>query len=153
MYRFLTTLFKVVLIYLVLLIYEVTLPNPYSAATHFGGVTDWYLEPRQGYIADSDPEEDEEDPEEDPADHPADGGDNDDNESADDDDDNDDVEKDEEEEEEEEHLAPADPSAVPTDDHVPPPLKAVGCAEAVIDWWSLLDTSTHYIFVFKTNPM
>ncbi|GJU62937.1 hypothetical protein Tco_1244772 [Tanacetum coccineum] len=39
MYRFLTTLFKVALIYLVLLIYEVTLPNPYSAATHFGGVT------------------------------------------------------------------------------------------------------------------
>ncbi|GJS29275.1 hypothetical protein Tco_0489895 [Tanacetum coccineum] len=29
----------VVLIYLVLLIYEVTLPNPYSAATLFGGVT------------------------------------------------------------------------------------------------------------------
>ncbi|GJV63104.1 hypothetical protein Tco_1473932 [Tanacetum coccineum] len=31
----------------------------------------------------------------------------------------DDVEKDEEDEEEEEHLAPADPSAVPTDDPVP----------------------------------
>ncbi|GKF29026.1 hypothetical protein Tco_0095368, partial [Tanacetum coccineum] len=74
-----------------------------------------------GYIADSDPEEDEEDPKEDHADHPADGGDNDDNESSDDDDDDDDdVEKDEEdEEEEEEYLAPADPSAVPTDDHVP----------------------------------
>ncbi|GKG62658.1 hypothetical protein Tco_0634431, partial [Tanacetum coccineum] len=26
--------------YLVLLIYEVTFPNPYSAATHFGGVTE-----------------------------------------------------------------------------------------------------------------
>ncbi|GJX66501.1 hypothetical protein Tco_0300844 [Tanacetum coccineum] len=90
----------VVLIYLVLLIYEVTRPGyPYSAATQFGGVTDWYQEPRQasdeeiegpmkdqplsadasptalspGYIADSDPEEDKEDPEEDPADHPADG--------------------------------------------------------------------------------
>ncbi|GKE69577.1 hypothetical protein Tco_1527649 [Tanacetum coccineum] len=37
MYRFLMTLFKVVLIYLVLLIYAVTLPNPYSAATHFWG--------------------------------------------------------------------------------------------------------------------
>ncbi|GJY14242.1 hypothetical protein Tco_0383551, partial [Tanacetum coccineum] len=67
-----------------------------------------------GYIADSDPEEDEEDP----ADHLADGGDNDDNESSDDDDDDDD-EKDEEEEEEEEHLALADPSAIPIDDHVP----------------------------------
>ncbi|GKB70777.1 hypothetical protein Tco_0932189, partial [Tanacetum coccineum] len=68
-----------------------------------------------GYIADSDPEEDEEDP----ADHPADGGDNDDNESSDDDDDDDDVEKDEEDEEKEEHLAPADPSVVPTHDPVP----------------------------------
>ncbi|GJT39449.1 hypothetical protein Tco_0939314 [Tanacetum coccineum] len=98
MYRFLTTLFKVVLIYLALLIYEVTLSNPYSAATHFRGVTNWYLEPRginegshialsPGYIADSDPEEDEEDP----ADHPAYGGDNDDNESSDNDDDDDDV--------------------------------------------------------------
>ncbi|GJV14158.1 hypothetical protein Tco_1359481 [Tanacetum coccineum] len=36
-----------------------------------------------------------------------------------DDDNNDDVEKDEEDEEEEEHLAPADPSTVPTDDPVP----------------------------------
>ncbi|GJV82674.1 putative reverse transcriptase domain-containing protein [Tanacetum coccineum] len=70
-----------------------------------------------GCIADSDPEEDEEDPKEDPADHPADGGDNKDNESSDDDDDDDDVEKDEEDEEEEEHLAPSDPSDVPTDDH------------------------------------
>ncbi|GKD29221.1 hypothetical protein Tco_1239999 [Tanacetum coccineum] len=60
--------------------------------------------------------EDEEDPEEDPADYPADGGENDDNESSDDDNDDDDVEKDEEDEE---HLAPADPSAVPTDDYVP----------------------------------
>ncbi|GKG31557.1 hypothetical protein Tco_0426507, partial [Tanacetum coccineum] len=68
-----------------------------------------------GYIADFDPEEDEEDPEEDPADHPVDGGDNDDNESSDDND----VEKDKEDEVEEEHLAPADPSAVPIDDHVP----------------------------------
>ncbi|GJZ84196.1 hypothetical protein Tco_0649535 [Tanacetum coccineum] len=33
----------VVLIYLVLLIYEVTCPGyPYSAATQFEGVTDWY---------------------------------------------------------------------------------------------------------------
>ncbi|GJS27271.1 hypothetical protein Tco_0487891 [Tanacetum coccineum] len=67
------------------------------------------------YIADSDPEEDEEDPEEDPADYPTDRGDNYDNESSDDDDDDDDVEKDEEEEAKEQ-LAPADPSAVPTDD-------------------------------------
>ncbi|GJY26926.1 hypothetical protein Tco_0401652 [Tanacetum coccineum] len=36
----------VVLIYLVLLIYEVTLSDPYSVATQFGGVTDWYQEPR-----------------------------------------------------------------------------------------------------------
>ncbi|GJR78495.1 reverse transcriptase domain-containing protein [Tanacetum coccineum] len=36
--------------------------------------------------------------------------------SSDDDNDDDDVEKDEEDEEEKEHLAPADPSAVPTDD-------------------------------------
>ncbi|GJU31272.1 hypothetical protein Tco_1174861 [Tanacetum coccineum] len=71
------------------------------------------------YIADSDPEEDEEDPEEDPADYLIDGGDNFDNESSDDENDDDDVEKDEEDEEEEEHLAPADPSAVPTDDLVP----------------------------------
>ncbi|GJR73136.1 reverse transcriptase domain-containing protein [Tanacetum coccineum] len=39
-----------------------------------------------------------------------------DNESSDDDNDDDDIEKDEEDEEEEEHLAPADPSTVPTDD-------------------------------------
>ncbi|GKE72877.1 hypothetical protein Tco_1534918, partial [Tanacetum coccineum] len=70
-----------------------------------------------GYIADSDPKEDGEEPEEDPADHPAEGGDNDDNESSNDDDDDDDVEKDEEDEEE--HLALADPSVVPLDDHVP----------------------------------
>ncbi|GJW81004.1 reverse transcriptase domain-containing protein [Tanacetum coccineum] len=69
-----------------------------------------------GYIADFDPEEDEDDLEEDPADYPADGGDNDNNESSDDDDDDDDVKKDKEDEEEEEHLAPADPSVVPTDD-------------------------------------
>ncbi|GJR50290.1 hypothetical protein Tco_1400811 [Tanacetum coccineum] len=72
-----------------------------------------------GYIVDFDPEEDEEDLKENPADYQADGGDNDDNESSDDDDDDDDVEKDEEDEEEEENLAPADPSAVPTDDLVP----------------------------------
>ncbi|GKF85395.1 hypothetical protein Tco_0253222 [Tanacetum coccineum] len=47
-----------------------------------------------GYIANSDPEED-------------------------DDNDDDDVEKDEENEEKEEHLASADPSVVPIDDHVP----------------------------------
>ncbi|GKG32075.1 hypothetical protein Tco_0427025, partial [Tanacetum coccineum] len=41
------------------------------------------------------------------------------NESFDDDNDDDDVEKDEENEEEEEYLASADPSTVPTDDHVP----------------------------------
>ncbi|GJS63503.1 putative ribonuclease H-like domain-containing protein [Tanacetum coccineum] len=41
---------------------------------------------------------------------------NSDSESSDDDNDDDDVEKDEEDEEEEEHLAPADPSTVPTDD-------------------------------------
>ncbi|GJR86719.1 putative reverse transcriptase domain-containing protein [Tanacetum coccineum] len=68
------------------------------------------------YIANFNPEEDEEDPEEDPADYPANEGDNSDDESSDDDNDDDDVEKDEEEEE---HLAPADPSAVPTDDPVP----------------------------------
>ncbi|GJU25028.1 hypothetical protein Tco_1163649 [Tanacetum coccineum] len=70
------------------------------------------------YIANFNPEEDEEDPEEDPADYPANEGDNYDNKSSDDDND-DDVEKDEEDEEEEEHLAPADPSTVPTDDPVP----------------------------------
>ncbi|GJW15440.1 reverse transcriptase domain-containing protein [Tanacetum coccineum] len=68
------------------------------------------------YIANFNPEEDEEDPEEDPVDYPANEGDNSDDESSDDDNDDDDVEKDEEDEEEEEHLAPADPSAVPTDD-------------------------------------
>ncbi|GKE16184.1 hypothetical protein Tco_1423761 [Tanacetum coccineum] len=42
MYQFLKRLF-VILIYLVLLIIEVTRPGyPYSAATQFGGVTDWY---------------------------------------------------------------------------------------------------------------
>ncbi|GKE34891.1 hypothetical protein Tco_1454213 [Tanacetum coccineum] len=72
-----------------------------------------------GYIANFNLEEDEEDPEEDPADYPANEGDNSDDKSSDDDNDDDDVEKDEEDEEEEEHLAPADPSAVPTDDPVP----------------------------------
>ncbi|GKG40605.1 hypothetical protein Tco_0467382, partial [Tanacetum coccineum] len=67
-----------------------------------------------GYIVDFDPQEDKEDPKEDPADHPADGRDNSDDKSSDDDNNDDDVEKDEEE-----HLAPADPSAVPTDDPVP----------------------------------
>ncbi|GKG35929.1 hypothetical protein Tco_0443607, partial [Tanacetum coccineum] len=57
-----------------------------------------------GHIADSNPEEDKEDPEEDPE------------KKSSDDDNDDDVEKDEEEEE---HLAPADPSTVPTDNHVP----------------------------------
>ncbi|GKD03155.1 hypothetical protein Tco_1178129, partial [Tanacetum coccineum] len=68
-----------------------------------------------GYIADSNPEEDEEDPNEDPTDYSTNERDNSDDESSDDDD----VEKDEEDEEEEEHLALADPSVVPTDDHVP----------------------------------
>ncbi|GJY31595.1 hypothetical protein Tco_0415090, partial [Tanacetum coccineum] len=67
-----------------------------------------------GYIANSNPEEDKEDPEEDPADYPANKGEN-----SDDDNNDDDVEKDEEDREEEEHLAPADPSDVPTDDPVP----------------------------------
>ncbi|GJY88257.1 hypothetical protein Tco_0502885 [Tanacetum coccineum] len=75
--------------------------------------------PSSGYIADFDSKEDEEDPEEDPADYPADGRDNYDSESSDDDDDDDDVEKDEVDKEEEEHLAPVDPSAVPTNDPVP----------------------------------
>ncbi|GJW15382.1 hypothetical protein Tco_0019515 [Tanacetum coccineum] len=67
------------------------------------------------YIANFKPKEDEKDPEEDPADYPANEGDNSDDESSDDDD----VEKDEEDGEEEEHLAPADPSVVPTNDLVP----------------------------------
>ncbi|GKC22557.1 hypothetical protein Tco_1024707 [Tanacetum coccineum] len=33
-----------------LLIYEVPPPDPYSAATQFGGVTDWYQEPRFGHV-------------------------------------------------------------------------------------------------------
>nr|GEV22119.1 hypothetical protein [Tanacetum cinerariifolium] len=68
-----------------------------------------------GYVVDFDLEEDEEDPKEDPADYPANGGDSNDDESSDDDDDDDDVEK----EEEEEHIAPADPSTISTNDHVP----------------------------------
>ncbi|GKG24346.1 hypothetical protein Tco_0394974, partial [Tanacetum coccineum] len=48
------------------------------------------------------------------ADYPANEEDN-----SDDDNDDDDVEKDEEDEEKEEHLAPADPSAIPTDDPIP----------------------------------
>ncbi|GKA35736.1 zinc finger, CCHC-type containing protein [Tanacetum coccineum] len=67
------------------------------------------------YISDSDPEEDdEEDPERSSLTISAERRDNDDNESSNDDDDDDDV-KDEEDEEEEEHLAPTDPSAIPTD--------------------------------------
>ncbi|GJW82516.1 hypothetical protein Tco_0146491 [Tanacetum coccineum] len=77
----------------------------------------------QGYIADSDPEEDpKEDPELDLADYPVDGGDDDDDESSDDDDDDDEEDQEaskDDDEEEEEHLAPADSSAVPVDDHVP----------------------------------
>nr|GEV04085.1 putative reverse transcriptase domain-containing protein [Tanacetum cinerariifolium] len=70
----------------------------YSAATHFGGVTDWY----QSEVIEN----------QDPADYPVDRGENDDNDSSDDDNNDDDVEKDEEdEEEEEEHLASIDPSA------------------------------------------
>ncbi|GJS59486.1 hypothetical protein Tco_0654270 [Tanacetum coccineum] len=70
------------------------------------------------YIANFNPEEDEEDPNEDPTDYSTNERDNSDDESSDDDD----VEKDEEDEEEEEHLASADPSAVPIDDHIPFPL-------------------------------
>ncbi|GKF36099.1 hypothetical protein Tco_0112857, partial [Tanacetum coccineum] len=40
MYHFQTTRLVVVLSCLVQCYYEVTLPDPYSAATHFGGVTD-----------------------------------------------------------------------------------------------------------------
>ncbi|GKG34093.1 hypothetical protein Tco_0434252 [Tanacetum coccineum] len=72
-----------------------------------------------GYIANFNLEEDEEDPEEDPADYPANKGDNSNDESSDDDNDDNDVEKDKEDEEEEEHLAPADPSVVPTNDPIP----------------------------------
>ncbi|GJX57994.1 hypothetical protein Tco_0289384 [Tanacetum coccineum] len=46
MYRCYTTFNGRSHIYLVLLIYEVTLSDPYSAATQFGGVIDWYQEPR-----------------------------------------------------------------------------------------------------------
>nr|GEX81559.1 RNA-directed DNA polymerase like [Tanacetum cinerariifolium] len=78
-----------------------------------------------GYMADSDPEEDpEEDLEEDHTDYPANGGDGDDEPSDDDDDDDDTDDEDEEDqdddEDEEEHLAPADSSAVPIVDPVPP---------------------------------
>nr|GEU96204.1 hypothetical protein [Tanacetum cinerariifolium] len=71
-----------------------------------------------GYVADSYSEEDsKEDPKEDHADYPGNEGDDDDESSNDDDDD--DVEEDEEDEEEEEHLALANSSVVPVDDHVP----------------------------------
>nr|GEU59656.1 putative reverse transcriptase domain, nucleoporin, Nup155-like protein [Tanacetum cinerariifolium] len=82
-----------------------------------------------GYVVDFDPDEDpEEDPEEDHVDYPADGGDGDDDPSDDDDDDDDTDDEDEEpfkdeeydEEEKEEHLPPADSSAVPIVDPVPP---------------------------------
>ncbi|GKB51404.1 hypothetical protein Tco_0902157 [Tanacetum coccineum] len=66
-------------------------------------------------IADSNTEDDEEDPQEDPADYPVDGGHDDDDESSNDDNDDDDVEEDKEEEE---HLASADSSVVPIDDHM-----------------------------------
>nr|GEU94854.1 putative ribonuclease H-like domain-containing protein [Tanacetum cinerariifolium] len=70
-----------------------------------------------GYVDDSYSKEDsEEDPKEDPADYPANEGDDDDESSNDDDDD---VEEDKEDEEEEEHLALANSSVVPVDDHVP----------------------------------
>ncbi|GJS28087.1 reverse transcriptase domain-containing protein [Tanacetum coccineum] len=65
------------------------------------------------YIANFNPEEDDEDPNEDPTDYSTNERDN---ESSNDDNDDDDVEKDEEDGEEKEHLAPADPSVVPTDD-------------------------------------
>nr|GFC89661.1 hypothetical protein [Tanacetum cinerariifolium] len=71
-----------------------------------------------GYVVDSVPDKDEKDPKEDPADYPTDRRYNDNDESPNDDKDND-VKKDEEDKEEEEHLAPADPSNVPTDDLVP----------------------------------
>ncbi|GJR02790.1 hypothetical protein Tco_0525774 [Tanacetum coccineum] len=55
MYHFQTTHIES-LSYLVLLIYDVTLSDPYSAATLFGGVTDWYLEPRFGGFRHDEPE-------------------------------------------------------------------------------------------------
>nr|GEZ66628.1 hypothetical protein [Tanacetum cinerariifolium] len=83
--------------YLVQLIYNVTLLDPYSAVTHSGGVTDWHQEPRgpasptavsSDYVADFDLDKDsKEDLEEDHADYPADGEDGDDEPSDDDDDD------------------------------------------------------------------
>nr|GEX62707.1 hypothetical protein [Tanacetum cinerariifolium] len=82
-----------------------------------------------GYIADSDPEKDlEEDPEDDPGEaptnYPADGGDEEDGEESfrdevDDEDDEEVFEEEDDDEEEKEHLAPADSSIVPIDDHVP----------------------------------
>ncbi|GKE39682.1 hypothetical protein Tco_1463087 [Tanacetum coccineum] len=76
-----------------------------------------------GYVADSDPEKD---PEEDHAYYPTDGGDDDDEPSNDDDDDDDTDDEDEEpfededDDEEEEHLPPADSSAIPVVDPIPP---------------------------------
>ncbi|GJX39673.1 hypothetical protein Tco_0252976 [Tanacetum coccineum] len=48
--------------YLMLLIYEVTFLDPYSAATLFGGVTDWYLEPSRHWVSDDELEAPEEAP-------------------------------------------------------------------------------------------
>nr|GEW08263.1 putative reverse transcriptase domain-containing protein [Tanacetum cinerariifolium] len=82
-----------------------------------------------GYIADpdleEDPEEDpEDDPEEDLADYPADKGDDEEEEEssrddADDEDEDEAYEEEDDDEEEDEHLAPADSSTVPIDDHTP----------------------------------
>ncbi|GJS73349.1 hypothetical protein Tco_0706190 [Tanacetum coccineum] len=61
-----------------------------------------------------------------------------DNESSDDDNDDDDVEKDEEDGEEKEHLAPADPSAVPTDDHN---FRSFDVCIISMDWWHVPSVS------------
>ncbi|GJW16207.1 hypothetical protein Tco_0020340 [Tanacetum coccineum] len=45
-----------------LLIYEVTFLDPYSVATLFGGVTDWYLEPSRHWVSDDELEAPEEAP-------------------------------------------------------------------------------------------
>ncbi|GJW23185.1 hypothetical protein Tco_0033807 [Tanacetum coccineum] len=95
------------------------------------------------YISDSDPEEDdEEDPERSSLTISAERRDNDDNESSNDDDDDDDV-KDEEDEEEEEHLAPADPSAIPTGD----PLHTISSCflrPNPVQYGCLFNTILHY---------
>nr|GFB11265.1 hypothetical protein [Tanacetum cinerariifolium] len=85
----------------------------------FGGVTDWYQEPRlenqsPEYVPESDLEahpedDDDEDPEEDPVDYLADEGDDgDDEEGSSEDDKDDDMDIEADEEEEEEHPAPTD---------------------------------------------